>query len=459
VVIAGDTAAVPEANGLHAMNHAAFAAACEAMFEPVRSPGTLAEDVCRAFTRAQLAPGPVVLNVPVDIQEALVAPVSDYRPSWSALPPSRPLLPSAAEVGHAVELLLAAEHPVLLAGRGAVERGAVATIERLAEAIGAAVATTYPAKGSFAGNPYDIGVVGPYGSLAGAELVAESDCIVAFGASLSFHTTRDDHAFPRARIILVNTDRGARIAGRRAADLHLVADVAETAEALLAEVGQRARPERVGRVRWPSEPELIDAEIIAQPVDLAPDVLDPRQLIAEIDAALPSRCVVVTAAARSSYFPSRFVRGARDRRFVNTSEFGSVGHAIGTAIGVSCAETGQVVVVFDGDGSAIMNVQELQTAAETRARLLIVIVNNEAYGSELQRMTHDPEGAALSEMPSPSFVAVAEALGMPGRLATRTGQARSAVAEFLAGTGPLLIDARISRAVDRPAPRSAGGAR
>jgi thiamine pyrophosphate-dependent acetolactate synthase large subunit-like protein len=74
-------------------------------------------------------------------------------------------------------------------------------------------------------------------------------------------------------------------------------------------------------------------------------------------------------------------------------------------------------------------------------------------------MTHDPEGAALSEMPSPSFVAVAEALGMPGRLATRPGQAGAAVAEFLAGTGPLLIDARISRAVDRPAPRSAGGAR
>jgi thiamine pyrophosphate-dependent acetolactate synthase large subunit-like protein len=346
-----------------------------------------------------------------------------------------------------------ASRPVILAGRGALAADAAPAIEALAESTGALLATTLPAHGLFAGNPFDLGIAGGYGSSLCTALIQDSDCILAFGASLSYHTTQDDRLFPAAKVIDVTLDRDALVALRRPADLLIQADAALTARALDERVGAVAGAQaryRTGEIRALLATDVALAEIGAGPADVEPGLLDPRLLVREIDAELPGDCVIVVSPSHSGYFPSRFLSGRRTRQFISTTEFGCIGHGMSTAIGIAVARPSRPVVVFEGDGATTMNIQELHTARQHGARVLVVVLNDEAYGSELHRLTSDPDGTALALTPSPDFAAVAGAFGVTASRASQPGEAGKAVRAFVSGSGPHLIDARLSRRVVRP---------
>jgi thiamine pyrophosphate-dependent acetolactate synthase large subunit-like protein len=453
VIMAGDTESGAESGDLHEMDQRAFVEASGGIFVPVRSAETVGADIRRAFYTALSAPGPVVLNMPVEIQAESLSGPPGYQRARELILPVEPRPPAEAEIQRAAEMLMRAARPVILAGRGALSADAAAAIEALAESSGALLATTLPAHGLFAGNAFDIGVAGGYGSALCTALIGDSDCLVAFGASLSYHTTQDDRLFPAAQVIDVTLDRNALVALRRPADLLIQADAALTARALAEHIGGAGGTKtgyRTDQVRAKLAPDLALAEIDARPADVEPDLLDPRLLIREIDAELPPDCVVVVSPSHSGYFPSRFLSGHRGRQFISTTEFGCIGHGMSTAIGIAVARPSRPVVVFEGDGAATMNIQELHTASQQGARVLVVVLNDQAYGSELHRLTTDPDGTALALVPSPDFAAVAAAFGLTASRATQAGQAGKAVRAFVNGDGPHLIDARLSRRVVRP---------
>jgi acetolactate synthase-1/2/3 large subunit len=450
VIMTGDSGAVAESGGLHAMDHRAFVAASGGIFAAVRCPDTAMEDVARAFVAARTTPGPVILNAPTDLQALPYTGNTAYRSSNELIVPRSPAAPAAGDIERAAEVISGAVRPVLLAGRGAMSERAVCAIERLAARTGALVATTYPAKGLFAGNPFDIGVAGPYGSFASAALLSQCDCIVAFGASLGYFTTQDDKLFPAAKVVQVNLDPHCRVADRRPADALVVADAALAAEALADRLGVPDRTHRVERVRVRLAADLRREEIARHPVEVEERRVDPRLLMLELDSALPDDCIVVTSASHSSYFPSRFISGKRSRTFLNSSEFGSIGQGVSTAIGASIGCPERPVVVFEGDGAAIMNIQELHTSVRHGVNLLIIVMNDEAFGSELHRLGDSPEGTELALSSSPDFAAIAAAFGVTAVTVRDLDDIRSPVRRFLDNGGTHLIDARISRRVVRP---------
>ncbi|HSF26173.1 MAG TPA: thiamine pyrophosphate-binding protein, partial [Actinomycetes bacterium] len=180
VVILGDTGA---RDGYHLQNlpHKEIVAPTGARFIDVRSASTVVEDIARAVRWAQTESRPVVVNLPIDIQNEDV----DYtKVSWGALP-SRVWGPEPSAVEDAVGLISAARRPVVIGGRGAADPAAREAVARLAERIGAPVASTLRGKDLFRGDPFNLGICGGLATPLGTEIIANADTLIAFGASLS----------------------------------------------------------------------------------------------------------------------------------------------------------------------------------------------------------------------------------------------------------------------------------
>jgi thiamine pyrophosphate-dependent acetolactate synthase large subunit-like protein len=131
---------------------------------------------------------------------------------------------------------------------------------------------------------------------------------------------------------------------------------------------------------------------------------------------------------------------------ISVTSFTGVGQVIGNAIGAALAWKEGIVAV-DGDGSALQNIQELDTAARLKVKLLYFIVNDEAYGAEYHKLRAKGLDGNLSAVPTPDLAAVARAFGCRARQARTLDEVAAGIDEFTAGEGPMVLDVRISRNV------------
>jgi thiamine pyrophosphate-dependent acetolactate synthase large subunit-like protein len=454
VILAGDSLAHVGSKSLNAMDERAFVEAAGGTFVGVRGPDTVLDDVRHAFYLARSLPAPVVLGIPVEHQ-AIRVDQQPYSPSSALVRASNSGTVDPAATRQAADMLRSAQRPVIIAGRGAMSESARTALISLAEATGALLATTLPAKGIFEGVDFNLGVVGGYGSYVGTSLLQHSDLVLGFGMSFSHHTTQGDAIFRQARVISVTTDGASLVSDSRAADVVVRADAAATAQLLRSIVDEQGPS--AGTYRTDQVAQLLTADLRLQEIAMDPatpesGTVDPRLLVMEVEANLPQQCRFVICPSHSGYFPSRFLTGGEGKEFVTTTEFAAIGHGLSTGIGASFAGDPTTTVVFEGDGAVIMNVQELHTAALYGAHVLLVIMNDEGFGTEFHRLTDDPEGYALAQTPSPNFAALAESMNVPAVTVTDLHQVAPAVRRFAQGAGPMVIDARINRTVIRPVP-------
>lgn len=453
VVLAGDSLAPVGTKSLNAMDSRAFVEASGGTFVAVRTPDTVLDDVRRAFLLARTLPGPVVLGIPTQHQSAMVAD-QQYSPSSTLVAAGSADTVDPIATERLGELLATAERPVIIAGRGAMDDAARDALIELGAASGALLGTTLPAKGLFAGVPFDIGVVGGYGSFVGTALLERSDLVVGFGVSFSHHMTQGDSIFRQARVVSVTTAGAGLVSDSRASDLVVRADATSTARLLtpLVEGRESRTGYRTDRVAELLAPDLRRQEIEMAPAVPVPETVDPRLVAIEVEASLPDRCRWVISPSQTGYFPARFLIGGAGHQFITTTEFAAIGHGMSTGIGASFAAGDTLTVVFEGDGAAMMNIQELHTAALYGARVLVVIINDEGFGTEFHRLTDDPEGYALAQTPTPDLVALAESMGVPAVKVTDLTQIGPALQRFVSGSGPMVLDVRSNRGVVRPVP-------
>ena len=460
LVLAGDT---PRhgAVGLQAMmkfDQRRFADACETGFHDVRSPDSLGDDVAAAFADARERRRPVILNVPLDLQGLDMAAGWRYEPKPVAA--KKPAPPGSDALARLLDLIAQCRRPLILAGRGAVWSQARRPLEALAERTGALLGTTLLAKGYFAGNPWALGVVGGYSSPAGMELVREADLVLAFGAELGHFTTQANSLFRNRVVACIDIAPDAPDLPQH---VRILADAGAAAAVLVAALGD-ARPtgfrtaETARRLAQPA----FDGEAVA-----ADGLLDPRALMRDLGAALPANADLVVGGGHFWSFPCLYLDPPAGGRYFCPLGAAAVGQALPFAIGVASASAERPVVAIEGDGSLLMNIQELDTAARHKLPLALVIMNDGALSAEAIRLGMEGYDSELAAYPSPDFAAVARGFGW--RAATITGGASigALVRQHSWREGPLLIDARITRKVmvdpvavkdlSRKAPAPAGG--
>ena len=378
--------------------------------ERVRAPDTVIDDVARAFNRAWASQRPVAMQFPTDMQDLPCDANSLQGVSAQRPPASRPP-PEAIKL--AADFIVAAKRPAIIAGRGAVRAGAKQPIEKLAERIGALLATTAQAKGLLAGNPFYLGSSGGFASPLGEKFLPEADLILAFGASLNHWTTRNRELYAAsARIIHCDVERSA-IGALMPVDLGLAGDAAACAEALSEELdgrGHSATGFRTADVR---------SEIMEFRLDDFEDqsngrTVDPRALMLKLDHMLPRERTVVLDSGHCMGWAAVYLSAPDAAGFIFSNDYQAVGLGLGTAFGAAIARPDRLTVLTPGDGGLMMSLGELETFVRYKIPLLAIVINDAAYGAEvhlLQNVGLPSDGALFRDN---DFAAIASAIGAQG---------------------------------------------
>ena len=450
VVVAGEA---PMKTGWYnqAIDQAPFVTATGAAYHALHWPGRMLTGLRDAFAQARREQRPVVVGIPFDLQDLpWEGDQTLPRPSHEVTPDVAPVPPAREDLAQAVEAIDGARRVVVLAGMGAVKAGAGPACAALAEACDGLLATTLPARGLFHDEPFSIGIAGGFASETAREALGQADLIVAVGSSLAKHASDGGKLWTDARVLHVDITPLTLSQGLKAADLHLRADARLGAEALTQKVTAK-------KAEWRSE--ALAQKIATAPADSAefppePGLHDPRDVIAALDAAIPEDWELVNSSGHCSYYFAQMPRRAQ-KHFLTIREFGAIGNGISFGMGTAVARPDKPVVLFDGDGSLLMHVQELETILRHGLNVLIVVLNDGAYGSEIHKLRAEglsDKGAVFGRT---DLAAIARGFGAEGETIEDLS-ALPAMIEAFAGSGKAAVwDVPISDQIMSPVIRRA----
>lgn len=437
VLIAGDTPVLDREN-LQDIAQREVVRASGAGFEQVRSPQTATADLAVALRRAVLEGRPVVLNVPVEYQHLDV----DHQPAHQRWVPPQAVAPSSEAMDAAVGVVASARRPVVLAGRGATSPLARSSLLKLARRIGAPLATTLRAKDLFRGEAHDLGLFGSLSHEPAQDVIASSDCILVFGASLNSRTTADGGLLAGKSVLQVDLDP-RRLDRSTSATTCVLGDAATVADEIRGWLDEAEIPATSF-----ASPAL--AERLAQrppptrASDVAEGTVDMREALEIVDAGVAADRILVIDGGRFIYDAFTMLHVEDPSSYVHTLSFGSIGLAVANAVGAAHGAPGRPVLTVCGDGGFMLGgLAEFNTAVREGLDLVVIVLNDGAYGAEyiqFERMGLDPR---ISTVTWPDLASVATALGGVGRTARSADELRSHVGVLRDLDRPVLIDVKI----------------
>jgi len=397
----------------------------------------LLELLPEAFRLAESGrPGPVLLDIPKDVQAEVI------RGAWipEAVQPVRARAPDPALIAQAVAMIAAAQRPVLYLGGGVTQARAQAVAQQFAERASLPTTTTLMALGTLPPeHPLALGMLGMHGARYTNRVIDECDLLIAIGARFDDRATGRLAQFaPHAKVIHIDADP-RELHKLRRAELAICADAGHALAALAATVQPALRTawlERVGTLRRELPLRLPGAD----------DPRRPYGLIRTVAQLSGPDAAITTDVGQHQMWVAQAYPFTRPERWLTSGGLGTMGFGLPAAIGAALALPGTPTVCFTGDGSLMMNVQELATLAELQLDVKIVVMDNAALGLVRQQQQLFYQGrysGSLYAQP-PSLCAIAEAFGVPAcDLATAHDPERALRATF-ARPGPVLIRAPIA---------------
>ncbi len=381
-------------------------------------------------------PGPVLIDLPKDVQND---EFTGSFPEDVDLPGYKP-----ASRGHprqiqkALEALAAAERPVLMVGGGA--QHAAESLRRFVATTGIPVVATLLGLGVIAAeDPRFVGMPGMHGSVAANRALQHANVILAIGQRFDDRVTGDIARFaPQAHTIIHVNIEAAEIGKVVPTAIPVVGDAAWVAERLAA----GARPLDLGPW-W----EMLRGWMLAHPFQVPEDgALRSQAVIRAFYEATGGEAVVVTGVGQHQMFAAQFFPIKQPRSFLTSGGLGTMGFGLPAAIGAQVADPEARVLLFDGDGSFQMTLQELATVKKYRLPLKMIVLNNGHLGMvrQWQDLFYDDRYSEVYLADSnPDFAKIAEAYGIEGVVVEDPAELGAAVERVLAAPGPVLAEFRV----------------
>ena len=392
--------------------------------------------------------GPVLVDVPRDLQEALVDfayPESVDLPGWKPPAKVHPL-----QIREAARVIANARKPVLYVGGGTLNGDACTELRALAEAGSLPVITTLMGKSAFPeSHELHFGWPGMHGAKWSNLAMNTCDVLVAIGARFDDRVTGKLSAFaPGATVVHLDVDP-AEISKLRDADIPVVGPLAKAVDALAREVARH-------RAEGSPAPEAWLAQIRAWrdefPLRYGADGewLKPQKVVETLQALTAGEDVIVTTGVgQHQMWAMQYVRSERPRSFVTSGGLGTMGYGIPAAIGAKAARPDATVVCVDGDGCFQMTAQELTTAVLDDLPIVVVLVNNGYLGmvTQWQDMFFDGRRSHVHLTAQvPDYAKLAEAYGGVGMVVESEDELQPALSEALALGRTVVVDCRVDPA-------------
>lgn len=416
----------------------------------------------------------VLAALSASVSGAEPAPQPERSGTVSAMDPSSTAAPHARPADHQIELavdaLLEAERPLVIAGRGAHLSGSVVELGRIAAVLGAPTATTALGRGIFPDRDFDLGVTGGFGQRRAMEVIESADVVLVVGAGLNQFTMRFGDLFGAGTtVIRVDAEQVAApktnrpithqllqgdardVLQRLISGIIAVRENAEGAEGAAGAAGAEG-----GATGWRTtiaglEPGgALRERTTGVPGGVCPDGrLDPRTVAARIGELLPAERHVTTDGGHFLGWANMYWPVASPERMIMVgTAYQTIGLGFSTVAGVAAAVPGTTTVLSTGDGGGLMALADLETAIRSASSCIIVVWNDGAYGAEVHlygEMGLDQEPMLIPEV---DFAGVAAALGAAG-VRVRSLRDLDALRTWTeAGAyGTILLDCRVSRSV------------
>lgn len=404
----------------------------------VRSVEELPRVIPEAFRLAMSGrPGPVVIDVPRDVQLARID-ISQW-PEPGRRETAAPVAGAALEL--AAEMINASRRPVFCLGGGVIHGDAAVEVRQIAERGAIPATMTLMGLGALPyGHPLSLGMLGMHAARSTNMILQECDLLIAAGARFDDRATGKIVEFcPDARVIHMDIDP-SEVSKLKTAHVGLVGDVRSSLAALLPMITKRGRPNWLARVD-----SLRRAYPMAEKEDLVPE--RPYGLILQVAEMLGEDGIIATDVGKHQMWTAQVYPFARPRQLLTSGGLGTMGFGLPAAIGASLARPGQRVVCFSGDGSLQMNIQELATAVEQQADVTVIVVNNKSLGlvRQQQGLFYSRRHYASDFQIDVHFPTIARGFGMRAYDAGVDGKLAEILATALREPGPSLVNVPIDR--------------
>ena len=414
----------------------------------VKDVARLGDTVHEAFHIATAGrPGPVVIDIPKDVQVARARYTRPGRIEHKTYKPQ--VKGDLAAIEAAVEMLAAAERPILYTGGGIINAGPAASqlLRELARVTGAPVTSTLMGLGTMPDqHPQFLGMLGMHGSYQANLAMNECDLMVCLGARFDDRVTGRLDAFsPGSKKIHVDIDRSS-INKTVRVDLGIVGDVGHVLEDMLKV--WRARGHRAADLKgWWAKIDGWRAKNSFGFTQAGLEIL-PQHAIKQLWAATHARApIITTEVGQHQMWAAQHFGFDAPNKWLTSGGLGTMGYGLPAAIGAQLGNPGALVIDIAGEASIQMNIQELGTATQYRLPVKVFIVNNEYMGMvrQWQELNH---GSRYSESYSdslPDFVKLAEAYGWTGLRIETADQLDAGIAAMIDTPGPVLVDCRVAK--------------
>ena len=394
----------------------------------------LADTIREAFRIAKSGrPGPVLVDVPKDVQNALY----EYT---AQKPVEKDPVPAVndSEIEKAIEMILAAEKPYIYIGGGAITDDAGAEVLALAEKIDAPIGCTMMGISAVpSSNPRWLGMEGMHGHYASSIAQNEADLIITAGCRFSDRGTGNTAKYARnAKIIHMDID-ASELCKNIPVELGMTGSMKEILQKLAEKLPQQTHADWMARV---AELQEKARELEAQ----NPDELTPFTAIDALAEAADKETIVATDVGQHQMWVAQHYPFETPRTFISSGGLGTMGFGLGAAIGAATA-TGKKTILVTGDGSFGMNLNELATAVTNQTPVVVFIMNNGVLGMvrQWQTLFFDKHYSNTTLERKTDFVKLAEAFGMPGYRAMNMAELKEVLPKAFAEKGPVLVDCAI----------------
>lgn len=393
-------------------------------------------------------PGPVVIDVAKDV---FAAQIDFAYPEQVTLRGYSGEYPTdEAAIDEVVRLLDAAEQPLLFVGGGVTLSDTSALVRRIGRGLGAPAVSTLMGLGCIAdGTEGFLGLAGMHGAYAANMAIQQCDLLLCLGMRFSDRVTGKVTEFaPHAKIVHFELD-AAEFNKNVPADVKVPGDLRASLPLLMKKLEASPTDYREQFQSWLRH---VTALAEAHPFSYVPrqDAIQPEALIERVSALSSDDTIVATDVGQHQMWAAQFYAARRPRQFITSGGLGTMGFGLPAALGAKVGRPDQPVVLITGDGSVMMNCQEMATLADNDIDVKIVVIHNFILGmvGQWQRLFYNHHYSQSELKGKTDLVKLAEAMGIRGYRLTEPEELETRLPEILASEGAALIDVYVPEEED-----------